>query len=46
MFVVGLVNFVCLREYPKDVGLEIKEQGNILNPSQADDATETSETQQ
>jgi hypothetical protein len=33
IFSVGLVNLVFLREYPKQVDLEIKEMGQVLDPS-------------
>ena len=34
VFIIGLVNLVFLVEYPKNVGLEVKEKGKLLNPDQ------------
>ena len=33
IFCIGLINLIFLIEYPKQVGLEIKEMGQVLDPS-------------
>lgn len=33
VFCVGLINLFLLKEYPAQLGLEIKERGNFLDPS-------------
>lgn len=35
VFCIGLVNLFLLREYPAQLNLEIKEQGEWLNPDKA-----------
>jgi len=32
--VVAIINLLCLVEYPLQKGIEIREQANILNPSE------------
>ena len=33
IFCIGLINLIFLIEYPKQVGLEIREMGQVLDPS-------------
>lgn len=33
IFTVGLINLIFLLEYPRQVGLEIKEMGQLIDPS-------------
>lgn len=35
VFIIGCVNLILLREYPSQMGLEIKEQGEFFSPDKA-----------
>lgn len=40
VFFIGLINLIFLREYPSMLGLEVKEQGQLLNPEKTVEATD------
>ena len=43
IFSIGLVNLIFLIEYPRQVSLEIKEMGQLIDPSVVSTTTENFE---